>query len=79
MFMTWKLDELTGAAQCLGDLYRSYGRKITSGMVETSNIVTKMMKFPEVMLSYFLASYLFGVMIFIKVNLVKEADFFIYR
>lgn len=47
---TRKVDPLSyiGAAQCLGDLYRSYGRKITSGMVETSNIVTKMMKFPEV-------------------------------
>ncbi|XP_057828164.2 protein SWEETIE isoform X1 [Cryptomeria japonica] len=37
-----------GAAQCLGNLYRSYGHKITSGLVETSNIVVKLMKYPEV-------------------------------
>ncbi|KVI00117.1 Armadillo-like helical [Cynara cardunculus var. scolymus] len=37
----------TGAAQCLGELYRLFGRKITSGLLETTSIVTKLMKFSE--------------------------------
>ncbi|XP_010265191.1 PREDICTED: HEAT repeat-containing protein 5B [Nelumbo nucifera] len=36
-----------GAAQCLGELYRLFGRKITSGLLETTNIAAKLMKFYE--------------------------------
>ncbi|XP_078176772.1 HEAT repeat-containing protein isoform X2 [Carex rostrata] len=36
-----------GAAQCLGELYRLFGRKITAGLVETTNIVSKLMKYSE--------------------------------
>ncbi|KAJ3692210.1 hypothetical protein LUZ60_012560 [Juncus effusus] len=36
-----------GAAQCLGELYRLFGRKITGGLVETTNIVSKLMKYNE--------------------------------
>lgn len=39
---------LTGAAQCLGEIYRLFGRKITAGLIETSNIVAKLMKYHEV-------------------------------
>ena len=39
----------TGAAQCLGELYRYFGRRITSGLYETTIIVTKILKFNEVM------------------------------
>lgn len=38
-----------GAAQCLGELYRYFGRKITSGLFETTVIVTKLVKFNEVL------------------------------
>lgn len=37
-----------GAAQCLGELYRYFGRRIVSGLLETSNIVGKLLKFIEV-------------------------------
>ncbi|PKA52839.1 hypothetical protein AXF42_Ash001820 [Apostasia shenzhenica] len=36
-----------GLAQCLGELYRKFGRRITSGLVETANIAGKLMKFNE--------------------------------
>uniref|UniRef100_J3MEI1 Uncharacterized protein n=1 Tax=Oryza brachyantha TaxID=4533 RepID=J3MEI1_ORYBR len=36
-----------GAAQCLGEIYRLFGRKITAGLFETSNIVAKLMKYHE--------------------------------
>lgn len=39
-----------GAAQCLGELYRLFGKKITSGLLGTTSIVTKLMKFSEVVL-----------------------------
>ncbi|PSR87811.1 HEAT repeat-containing protein isoform 1 [Actinidia chinensis var. chinensis] len=39
--------ELVGAAQCLGELYHHFGRRITSGLLETTMIVTKLMKFNE--------------------------------
>lgn len=38
---------VAGAAQCLGNLYRHFGRRITSGLLETTVIVTKLMKFNE--------------------------------
>ncbi|CDP02785.1 unnamed protein product [Coffea canephora] len=38
---------LAGAAQCLGELYRYFGRRITSGLYETTIIVTKLLKFNE--------------------------------
>ncbi|XAR51547.1 hypothetical protein NMG60_11006202 [Bertholletia excelsa] len=38
---------VAGAAQCLGELYRHFGRRITSGLHETTIIVTKLMKFNE--------------------------------
>uniref|UniRef100_A0A0D9WQP4 HEAT repeat-containing protein n=1 Tax=Leersia perrieri TaxID=77586 RepID=A0A0D9WQP4_9ORYZ len=37
-----------GAAQCLGEIYRLFGHKITAGLIETSNIVAKLMKYHEV-------------------------------
>ncbi|KAJ0962918.1 hypothetical protein J5N97_028040 [Dioscorea zingiberensis] len=36
-----------GVAQCLGELYRLFGRRITSGLSETIHIVAKLMKFNE--------------------------------
>ncbi|KAL6603995.1 hypothetical protein ACP70R_044356 [Stipagrostis hirtigluma subsp. patula] len=36
-----------GAAQCLGEIYRLFGHKITAGLIETSNIVAKLMKYHE--------------------------------
>ncbi|KAK9116093.1 hypothetical protein Sjap_015040 [Stephania japonica] len=36
-----------GAAKCLGELYHHFGRKITSGLLETTNIVGKLLKFYE--------------------------------
>ncbi|XP_077230289.1 HEAT repeat-containing protein isoform X2 [Tasmannia lanceolata] len=36
-----------GAALCLGELYRLFGRRITSGLTETANIAAKLMKFHE--------------------------------
>ncbi|KAL1208787.1 Protein SWEETIE [Cardamine amara subsp. amara] len=38
---------VAGAAQCLGELYRHFGRKITSGLFETTVIVTKLVRFHE--------------------------------
>ncbi|XP_022772079.1 protein SWEETIE isoform X3 [Durio zibethinus] len=38
---------IAGAAQCLGELYRHFGRRITSGLLETTIIATKLMKFLE--------------------------------
>ncbi|KAK3425934.1 hypothetical protein EUGRSUZ_F02484 [Eucalyptus grandis] len=38
---------VAGAAQCLGELYRHFGRRITSGLHETTIIVTKLVKFHE--------------------------------
>lgn len=38
---------VAGAAQCLGELYRHFGRRITSGLLETTNIASKLMKFNE--------------------------------
>lgn len=35
------------AAQCLEELYNFFGRKITSGLAETSSIVSKLMKSHE--------------------------------
>ncbi len=39
---------IAGAAQCLGSLYQAFGARITSGLLETSNIVMKLMKSSEV-------------------------------
>ncbi|CAN1241008.1 Protein SWEETIE [Linum perenne] len=39
--------KVAGAAQCLGELYRRFGRKITSGVLETTSIATKLMKYNE--------------------------------
>ncbi|ESR44033.1 hypothetical protein CICLE_v10011943mg [Citrus x clementina] len=39
--------KVAGAAQCLGELYRQFGRRITSGLLETTIIATKLMKFNE--------------------------------
>ncbi|XP_062228917.1 protein SWEETIE-like isoform X3 [Phragmites australis] len=36
-----------GAAQCLGEIYRLFGRKITAGLIETTSIVAKLMKYHE--------------------------------
>ncbi|KAJ1259294.1 hypothetical protein BS78_10G142900 [Paspalum vaginatum] len=36
-----------GAAQCLGEIYRLFGRKITAGLIETSSIVAKLIKYHE--------------------------------
>ncbi|KAI3768087.1 hypothetical protein L2E82_18519 [Cichorium intybus] len=38
---------IAGAAQCLGELYRLFGKKITSGLLETTSSVAKLMKFSE--------------------------------
>ncbi|KAK1357514.1 HEAT repeat-containing protein 5B [Heracleum sosnowskyi] len=38
---------VAGAAQCLGNLYRHFGRKITSGLLETTAIVAKLMRYNE--------------------------------
>ncbi|KAK6913493.1 hypothetical protein RJ641_023094 [Dillenia turbinata] len=38
---------VAGAAQCLGELYRHFGRRITSGLLETTIIATKLMKYNE--------------------------------
>ncbi|KAG1327093.1 putative HEAT repeat-containing protein [Cocos nucifera] len=35
------------AAKCLGELYHLFGRRITSGLVETTSIAAKLMKFHE--------------------------------
>ncbi|KAL3844866.1 hypothetical protein ACJIZ3_002269 [Penstemon smallii] len=39
--------KVAGAAQCLGELYRYFGRRIISGLLETTNIVAKLLKFAE--------------------------------
>ncbi|XP_078444054.1 HEAT repeat-containing protein [Wolffia australiana] len=36
-----------GVAQCLGELYHVFGRRISSGLTETSSIVSKLMRFHE--------------------------------
>ncbi|KAI4352232.1 hypothetical protein L6164_006505 [Bauhinia variegata] len=38
---------VAGAAQCLGELYKHFGRRITSGLLETTIIATKLLKFNE--------------------------------
>ncbi|KAG5247588.1 HEAT repeat-containing protein [Salix suchowensis] len=38
---------VAGAARCLGELYQHFGRKITSGLPETTIIASKLMKFHE--------------------------------
>ncbi|CAI9766931.1 unnamed protein product [Fraxinus pennsylvanica] len=38
---------VAGAAQCLGELYRYFGRRIMSGLLETTSIVAKLLKFNE--------------------------------
>ncbi|XP_010528470.1 PREDICTED: HEAT repeat-containing protein 5B isoform X2 [Tarenaya hassleriana] len=38
---------VAGAARCLGELYHHFGRKITSGLSETTVIASKLMKFHE--------------------------------
>ncbi|KAF3685530.1 putative T-complex protein 1 subunit zeta-like [Capsicum annuum] len=38
---------IAGAAECLGELYRHFGRRITSGLLETTTIVTKLLKLNE--------------------------------
>ncbi|XP_059452821.1 protein SWEETIE isoform X2 [Corylus avellana] len=38
---------VAGAAQCLGELYKHFGRRITSGLLETTIIATKLIKFHE--------------------------------
>ncbi|EXB97166.1 hypothetical protein L484_008656 [Morus notabilis] len=39
--------KVAGATQCLGELYRHFGRRITSGLLETTVIATKLFKFHE--------------------------------
>ncbi|KAK2663047.1 hypothetical protein Ddye_001621 [Dipteronia dyeriana] len=39
--------KVAGAAQCLGELYLHFGRRVTSGLLETTIIATKLMKFHE--------------------------------
>ncbi|TKY64772.1 HEAT repeat-containing protein 5B [Spatholobus suberectus] len=39
--------KIAGAAQCLGELYKHFGRRITSGLLETTIVATKLMKFNE--------------------------------
>uniref|UniRef100_A0A0R0FEX9 HEAT repeat-containing protein 5B n=1 Tax=Glycine max TaxID=3847 RepID=A0A0R0FEX9_SOYBN len=39
--------KIAGAAQCLGELYKHFGRRITSGLPETTSIATKLMKSNE--------------------------------
>ncbi|CAN4083221.1 unnamed protein product [Withania somnifera] len=38
---------IAGAAECLGELYCYFGKRITSGLLETTTIVTKLLKFNE--------------------------------
>lgn len=42
--------DFVGAAQCLGELYKHFGRRITSGLLETTVIAAKLLKFNEVFL-----------------------------
>ncbi|KAL8476600.1 hypothetical protein ACS0TY_029047 [Phlomoides rotata] len=39
--------KVAGASQCLGELYLYFGRRILSGLLETTNIVAKLLKFTE--------------------------------
>ncbi|RHN44030.1 hypothetical protein MtrunA17_Chr7g0214901 [Medicago truncatula] len=39
--------KIAGAAQCLGELYKHFGRRITSGLLETTSIAAKLMRFSE--------------------------------
>ncbi|KAM7524202.1 hypothetical protein LguiA_014104 [Lonicera macranthoides] len=39
--------QVAGAVLCLAELYRHFGRRITSGLLETTAIVSKLMKFSE--------------------------------
>lgn len=49
LFMTFSYSLICeGAAQCLGELYRLFGRRITSGFSETTSIASKLMKSHEV-------------------------------
>lgn len=43
------LDSNAGVVQCLGELYHHFGRRILSGFLETVNIVSKLLKFSEVL------------------------------
>ncbi|GAB4832300.1 hypothetical protein Ancab_006311 [Ancistrocladus abbreviatus] len=38
---------VAGAAQCLGELYRFFGRRVTSGLPETTSLALKLMKYHE--------------------------------
>lgn len=38
-----------GVAHCLGELYSLFGRRITSGLTETTSLAAKLMKFYEVL------------------------------
>ncbi|EPS72441.1 hypothetical protein M569_02317, partial [Genlisea aurea] len=42
-----EVQKVAGATQCLGELYRYFGRRIHSGLLETINIVVKLLKFNE--------------------------------
>lgn len=53
------LSIFVGAAQCLGELYKHFGRRITSGLLETTMIATKLIKFYEVHRSICLCPYNF--------------------
>ncbi|XP_023550989.1 protein SWEETIE isoform X2 [Cucurbita pepo subsp. pepo] len=39
--------KIAGIAQCLGELYQHFGRKITSGLLETTIIAAKLIRFNE--------------------------------
>ncbi|XP_008459469.1 protein SWEETIE isoform X1 [Cucumis melo] len=39
--------KLAGIAQCLGELYQHFGRRITSGLLETTIIAAKLIRFNE--------------------------------
>ncbi|CAL0321677.1 unnamed protein product [Lupinus luteus] len=39
--------KVAGVAQCLGELYKHFGRRITSGLLETTTIAAKLLKFSE--------------------------------
>ncbi|KAG6470886.1 hypothetical protein ZIOFF_071966 [Zingiber officinale] len=43
----WFVNDNIGVAHCLGELYRLFGRRVTSGLTETINIAAKLMKFNE--------------------------------
>lgn len=54
-----------GAAQCLGELYKHFGRRITSGLLETTIIATKLIKFHEVVHSIYISVYIIIFFIFL--------------